>query len=284
MVAGTRNFLLRLRITKVLWAGSGETNPVLEVIYHPDYENDFSPGTIEAPQRIKAIQGSLQKYEPFIKPQPASEADLYLVHEPTMVARIRSRKVLMQAVLFAVGGAIDCAKLALSNRPAFGLVRPPGHHADQSGTWGFCYANNIAIAVRKIRQEFDVRWVYIIDLDHHQGDGTQRIFAYDSEVSVKNVSAVERDEYLEKVQYLLKVIRKTDLLAVSMGFDTYEKDLGGLLKTEDYRLLGSWLRQASERLCSGRRFAILEGGYYLPDLGKNVLAFCEGFGGETGET
>jgi acetoin utilization deacetylase AcuC-like enzyme len=92
-----------------------------------------------------------------------------------------------------------------------------------------------------------------------------------------NVSAVEREKYLERVQHVLKVIRKTDLLAVSMGFDTYEKDLGGLLKTEDYRLLGSWLRQASERLCNGRRFALLEGGYYLPDLGKNVLAFCEGF-------
>ena len=109
------------------------------------------------------------------------------------------------------------------------------------------------------------------------GDGTQRIFASDSEILVRNVEAVEREEYLEKVQSVLQVIRKAELLAVSMGFDTYERDLGGLLKTEDYTLLGSWLRQASERLCEGRRFALLEGGYYLPDLGKNVLAFCEGF-------
>ena len=280
MVAGTRNFFARLRMIKVPWEGNGETSSVLEIIYHPDYENDFSPGTIESPQRVRAIRGSLQKYEPFIKPQSASEADLYLVHEPAMVARIRSRR-LLQAILFAVGGAIDCAKLALDNRPAFGLVRPPGHHADQSESWGFCYVNNMAIAVRKMRQEFDVRWVYIIDLDHHVGDGTQRIFAYDSEVSVKNVSALEREQYMEKVQHVLKVIRKADLLAVSIGFDTYEKDLGGLLQTEDYRILGSWLRQASERLCKGRRFALLEGGYYLPDLGKNVLAFCEGFAGET---
>ena len=268
-------------MTKVPCVGNGETRLVLEVIYHPEYENDFSPGTIESPRRLEAIRASLQKYEPFIKPQPASEADLYLVHEPAMVARIRSRRLLLQAALFAVGGAIDCAKLALNNRPAFGLVRPPGHHADQGGSWGFCYVNNMAIAVRKLRQELDVGWVYIIDLDHHVGDGTQRIFAYDPQVSVMNVSALERENYLERVQHVLKVIRKTDLLAVSMGFDTYEKDLGGLLKSEDYRLLGFWLCQASERLCSGRRFALLEGGYYLPDLGKNVLAFCEGFAGET---
>jgi acetoin utilization deacetylase AcuC-like enzyme len=131
-----------------------------------------------------------------------------------------------------------------------------------------------------MRQEYALRWVSIIDLDHHVGDGTQRIFSYDSEVSVINVSAIEREQYLEQAQNVLKVIRKADLLAVSMGFDTYERDLGGLLETEDYRLLGSWLRQAAERLCQGRRFALLEGGYYLPDLGKNVLAFCEGFAGD----
>lgn len=135
----------------------------------------------------------------------------------------------------------------------------------------------MAIAVRKLRQEADLRWVVIVDLDHHVGDGTQRIFASDSGIVVRNIEAVEREEYMERAQSILQVIRKTDLLAVSIGFDTYERDLGGLLNTEDYRLLGSWLRQASERLCEGRRFALLEGGYYLPDLGKNVLAFCEGF-------
>jgi len=135
----------------------------------------------------------------------------------------------------------------------------------------------MAIAVRKLHQEADLRWVVIVDLDHHVGDGTQRIFTADSGILVRNVGAVEREDYLEQAQSVLQVIRKADLLAVSMGFDTYERDLGGLLNTEDYRLLGSWLRQASERLCEGRRFALLEGGYYLPDLGRNVLAFCEGF-------
>jgi acetoin utilization deacetylase AcuC-like enzyme len=127
--------------------------------------------------------------------------------------------------------------------------------------------------------ETDLRWVVVMDLDHHVGDGTQRIFVSQPEVSVINIVALEREQYLEHVHNILRLIRKAELLAVSIGFDTYERDLGGLLKTEDYRLLGSWLREASERLCQGRRFAILEGGYYLPDLGKNALAFCEGFAG-----
>jgi acetoin utilization deacetylase AcuC-like enzyme len=138
----------------------------------------------------------------------------------------------------------------------------------------------MAIAVNKLIRETDLRWMVILDLDHHVGDGTQRIFVSQPEVLVKNIVSVQREDYLEQVRNMLKLIRTADLLAVSMGFDTYEKDLGGLLKTEDYNLLGSWLRQASDRLCQGRRFALLEGGYYLPDLGKNVLAFCEGFSGD----
>ena len=68
-----------------------------------------------------------------------------------------------------------------------------------------------------------------------------------------------------------------DIIAVSAGFDSYEKDAGKKLKTIDFYLIGQLLRKFSRRLCSGRRFAILEGGYYLRDLGKNVLAFCQGF-------
>ena len=264
-------------MTSVSSVGNGEAKSVLEVIYHPDYEKDFVPGSLERPERVQTIRNSLQKYQPFIKPEPASEADLYLAHEPAMVARLRSRRLLLEAVLLAVGGAILCGRAAVEGRPAFGLLRPPGHHADHSGSWGYCYANNMAIAVRKLLQEADLRWVVIIDLDHHVGDGTQRIFVSQPGVSLRNITAVEREDYLKQVENILRLVRKADLLAVSMGFDTYEKDLGGLLQTEDFTHLGSLLRQAAERLCQGRRFALLEGGYYLPDLGKNVLAFCEGF-------
>jgi acetoin utilization deacetylase AcuC-like enzyme len=42
-------------------------------------------------------------------------------------------------------------------------------------------------------------------------------------------------------------------------------------------MIGVLMKQFARRAACQRRFAILEGGYYLPDLGKNVLAFCQGF-------
>ena len=68
-----------------------------------------------------------------------------------------------------------------------------------------------------------------------------------------------------------------DILAASAGFDHGIKDWGGLLFTEDYRELGRMMKQTAERLCQGRRFAILEGGYNHAVLGLNVNSFCEGF-------
>ena len=70
---------------------------------------------------------------------------------------------------------------------------------------------------------------------------------------------------------------QVDVLAVSAGFDAYKHDLGAKLDTEDYFNIGRLLQAYAIRLGHQRRFAVLEGGYYLPDLGKNALAFCHGF-------
>ena len=57
---------------------------------------------------------------------------------------------------------------------AYGLCRPPGHHAYRDRACGFCFLNNAAIAAEALRQRFAK--VAILDFDTHHGDGTQAIF------------------------------------------------------------------------------------------------------------
>ena len=71
--------------------------------------------------------------------------------------------------------------------------------------------------------------------------------------------------------------RLEDIIGVCAGFDSYQKDVGRTLSTFDFYVIGVLMKKFAKRASSHRRFAILEGGYYLPDLGKNVLAFCQGF-------
>ena len=84
-------------------------------------------------------------------------------------------------------------------------------------------------------------------------------------------------KYIKVIEDSIADIKYVDIVAVSAGFDSYEKDLGKKLKTFDFYLIGRMMKQLAKKMGHYRRFAILEGGYYQPDLGKNVLAFCQGF-------
>ena len=52
--------------------------------------------------------------------------------------------------------------------------------------------------------------------------------------------------------------------------------MGGLLTTEDYQTIGKLVKEFSERVCEGRRYGVLEGGYNHDVLGRNVRAFLDG--------
>ena len=58
---------------------------------------------------------------------------------------------------------------------AYGLCRPPGHHAARALYAGYCFFNNAAIAADAIGRMTGER-VGILDVDFHHGNGTQQIF------------------------------------------------------------------------------------------------------------
>ena len=81
---------------------------------------------------------------------------------------------------------------------------------------------------------------------------------------------------MEAIVHILERGQDFDILAVSAGFDRHEDDWGGMLTTEDYRTIGRHVKEAALRVCQGRRFGVLEGGYNHTVLGLNVRAFIEG--------
>lgn len=80
-----------------------------------------------------------------------------------------------KAAFASADAAVAAAEAVLAGAPAaFGLCRPPGHHAYRDRSCGFCFLNNAAIAAERLRSRFAK--VAILDFDTHHGDGTQAIF------------------------------------------------------------------------------------------------------------
>eukprot|EP00063_Salmo_salar_P073959 XP_014048794.1 PREDICTED: histone deacetylase 5-like isoform X5 [Salmo salar] len=88
------------------------------------------------------------------------------------------------AVRMAVGCVIELAfKVAAGElKNGFAVVRPPGHHAEESTAMGFCFFNSVAITAKLLQQKLGVSKILIVDWDIHHGNGTQQAFYNDPKV------------------------------------------------------------------------------------------------------
>jgi len=164
--------------------------------------------------------------------------------------------------------------------PAFAVIRPPGHHASADSCWGFCYFNNISISLLKLYSEKKIKKAFILDFDLHTGDGNINILGNRNDgfiASILNPRSAERESYLKEVEQYMKKLTDIDIFAASAGFDQGIDDWGSLLYPEDYTYLGRLMKEYSEKLCKGRRYAVLEGGYNHQAIGLNTDSFCKGF-------
>jgi acetoin utilization deacetylase AcuC-like enzyme len=249
---------------------------LMKVIFHPRFYEVYTSDPAAAPGRMEPMVKALEKEFEFVQPEPASEKDLARVHGRQHIQSVKSEPIVYEIGLLAAGGAILAAEMAFEGTPAFGLIHPPGHHASPHSCWGFCYFNNIAIAIKRLISEEKIRSALILDFDLHFGDGTSNTFSGSTSVSYFHPEGSRREGFLEEVQRSLKTERPCDIIGVSAGFDRHEEDWGGLLKTEDYFTIGKWAKEASLERCQGRRFGVLEGGYNHSVLGKNVKSFLQG--------
>lgn len=88
------------------------------------------------------------------------------------------------AARLAVGCVVELVfKVATGElKNGFAVVRPPGHHAEESTPMGFCYFNSVAVAAKLLQQRLNVSKILIVDWDVHHGNGTQQAFYNDPNV------------------------------------------------------------------------------------------------------
>lgn len=289
----------------------------MKVVYSSDFlKHDFE-GHPERAARVLAIKHALDAkgFSDYIEAKPASEKEILKVHTKRLLSELKEHsarglgsidnpfsKETCEIAKLSAGSAIIAAKHA--SEFAFSLARPPGHHAGKDFFEGFCYLNNIAIAVASLLKNYSR--VLIVDFDLHLGQGTQNIFTGSEAVYYfsmhQDTSTIYpwrdfpiRDnttklvplqpgttdtEYLKIFGKELKEINQgfePELIACSAGFDIFYADrfyVGSLLNItnpETFKKIGSIISNA-KLPC----FAVLEGGYHLETLGLLARKFLEG--------
>lgn len=236
----------------------------IKTIYSPVFLTDYPTVDCENPERVQFIYSKIKDIAEFIEPEPCTLSDLALCHSENLIKNVARNKEIYDTALLAAGGAMMAAELAL-REPSFALIRPPGHHAGHDFNGGFCFFNNMAIAVKNLLAHDTIESALIVDIDLHYGNGTYDIVKSDPRITFRNIDARSRESFFKDLDEALADASDYDILGCSVGFDTYVRDWGGLLYGEDYHNIGGALVHANKRL-----FCLLEGGYYIADLGTNA--------------
>ena len=292
------------------------------VVWHPACGlHNPGAGHPERPERVGAVLAALRspRLSPLIhwhQAEPATRDALAAVHTAAYLdilerMAVRGGGLLDEdtvmgpgswdAALAAAGVALAAVERALEGKEegstAFGVTRPPGHHALAGRAMGFCFINNVVAAARHA-QRLGRERVLIIDWDVHHGNGTQALVEADASIryvsmhqypwypgtgaanerGIGNVFNVPHPPGLPRPTYVGDLLAavdmalhnwRPDLLLVSAGFDSLAGDpLGGFtLEPEDMAQLTTALR---ERVAPAPVVGILEGGYNVERLAAGV--------------
>lgn len=248
----------------------------MKIVFHPDFHKVYVSDPAAEKGRLAPLVETLKPKFDFIYPVPASQQDIARVHGAAHIQEVSGYRKVGPLAMLAAGGAITAARTACRGEPAFALIRPPGHHAGPDSCWGFCYYNNMAIAVGALLAEEAVQTAVILDIDLHFGDGTDNYFKNSKRVEVLNPEGPDGRQFVACCRQDLGFAGPADIIAVSAGFDRHYEDWGGQLFTEDYRTIGELVKEYADTHCQGRRFAVLEGGYNHQAMAEATLALLEG--------
>ena len=208
----------------------------------------------------------------------------------------------------SVDVALSAARLVVDGeRVAYGLCRPPGHHAARALYGGYCFFNNAAIVAHHLATTTGSK-VTVLDVDYHHGNGTQQIFYERDDVQFVSLhgdpssaypyltgfrdetgagpgrhantnlplpGGTGDEEFVDALTAACGEIASfgSELLVVSLGLDTYALDpiCDFELTTAGFHECGAMVRDL------GLPTVVLqEGGYATEELGDNVVAWLNG--------
>ncbi|HMD67706.1 MAG TPA: histone deacetylase [Chitinivibrionales bacterium] len=277
------------------------------------YELDF--GHPESPERLAAIkakmaQTGLDKKVLRLSPLDDVVHHIRKIHTDGHIKSIQGIRTIGPIAELAVGGALAAVKAVCEGtaRNAFCAMRPPGHHALNTGQEeGFCFYNNVAIAAKYAQQVCKKPKILIVDWDFHHGNGTEAAFYTDPtmlyfsthyalaypgtgfperegegagrgfNINV-HMPAGSGDEDFVKVFNDVLVPRadtfKPDFVFISAGFDGRADDKLGCfaISDEGFAALTRIVMDIAHKHCGDRIVSVLEGGYTPEDLAGAVCA------------
>ena len=297
-------------------------------ITHPDcLLHEMGEGHPEEPSRLRAIEAQLHysDLEPSllrVQAQPATRQQLLRVHGEQhldLIDKLAPAKGYAQidpdtsmnqytarAAYLAAGAAVQATDLVIAGRvsSAFCAVRPPGHHAERDRAMGFCFFNNVAVAVAHALDTHELTRVAVVDFDVHHGNGTEDIFAKDPRVLM--VSTFQHPFYPDSgldgrsermvniplaayshpsefraavTDHWLPALERfrPQMIFISAGFDAHKDDEMSMLQftDDDYVWVTRQVKAAAQRLARGRIVSTLEGGYDLRALARCAVKHLE---------
>jgi len=276
-------------------------------------------GHPERPQRFEAVLEALRRPElkahvAWVEAADASRDAIERVHPPEYVAMLealaeRGGGALdgdtflgprsWDSVLASAGVALGAVERGMQEGRAFGITRPPGHHALAARAMGFCFLNNVVLAARHA-QALGCARVLIVDWDVHHGNGTQALVEHDASIrfvsmhqypwypgtgaaderGAGNVFNVPRPGGLPRATYVRDFLAGVDaaladwtpdILLISAGFDSLAGDPLGefTLEPDD---ITQWTEALRRRMGTRPVVGVLEGGYRLDLLAAGVVA------------
>lgn len=261
------------------------------VFYHEEFARNgyyilrerVRPG-FEALQDLVA-SGRVRVYTPEIN--KTVQRLLQATHTVSLIAEVKYEGE-YEISLLSAAGVVEAAERLQQDEldMAFCFVGAAGHHASRNKFWGFCFFNDVAMAVLRLR-EMGVKKILIVDVDPHFGDGTRDLLGGDPDVIHINfhsgmtdnenrewnnydygIGGATDEVFINKLEAVLSQSFDFEFLILIFGHDSHNDDYGPFrLSQAAYPCLGSLMR----RLAGEKPTLMVLSGGSQPEVARGAI-------------